>query len=530
MPSPSIHFSEDHEEFRRTARKFLEQEVAPHADAWEEAGRIPRSIFRKLGELGFLGICFPEAYGGSEADIFFALAFVEELPRSMMGGFCGAVTVQQFMATQHIYKFGSEPLKQRFLVPSIEGRKVGALAVTEPDTGSDVAAIRTRALRDGDSYLVNGAKTFITNGADGDFYTLAVKTSPEAGSGGISLLVVEADSPGVTVARRLKKLGLKSSDTAELAFEDVRVPAANLVGQENMGFYYLMEAFQLERLISAAISVGSCDVCIEQALRYMKERQVFGRPLTRFQVLTHRIADLATEVEAARQLCYQAAWMLENGLQPVRECSMAKLLASELSVKVSNGCLQAFGGYGYMEEYPLARFYRDARSGTIVAGSSEIMREIIARIMFEGAAPPKVAQRPEPPQEQSDAPAAPTPEQSPEQAAQADEPVTVAALFGSLAARMRKERTAGWTACFHYRIAGCEQPEWTVRIDDDSCTVHEGLQGQPDCLVELDEQTYLGIETGSVNPQVAFMMGGIKVSNIEQMMRYVKCFRPAFRA
>ena len=415
---------------------------------------------------------------------------------------------------------------------------MGALAVTEPDTGSDVAAIRTKAVLDGDHYIVNGSKTFITNGADGDFFTLAVKTTPDTGAGGISLLVVDADAPGVTVARRLKKLGLKSSDTAELAFEDVRVPVGNLVGQENMGFYYLMEAFQLERLISAVISVGSSDVCIEQTIEYMKERKVFGRPLTKFQVLNHRLADRASEVEAARQLTYQAAWMMEQGEQPVRECSMAKLFANEVAIKVSYDCMQVFGGYGYMEEYPLARFYRDMRAGTIVAGTSEIMREIISRVMIEGTAPTKVAQRPKPAKSAKstkNAPAKPAAaavaeeslEPEPEES---DEPVTVESLFGSLASRMRPERTEGWKTCFHYKIAGSDTPEWTVQVEGASCTVTQGLEGEADCVVEMDEETYLGVETGAVNPQVAFMMGKVTVSNINEMMRYIKCFRPVFKS
>jgi alkylation response protein AidB-like acyl-CoA dehydrogenase/putative sterol carrier protein len=524
---PSIHFTEEHDEFRRTVRKFIEKEVAPHADEWEEKGGVPREIFRRMGELGFLGINFPERYGGVEADLFFAVAFIEELPRSMMGGFCAAVTVQQFMATQHIYKFGSEELKQRYVVPSIAGAKVGALAVTEPDTGSDVAAIRTKAVRDGDEYVVNGAKTFITNGAEGDFFTLAVKTAPAAGAAGISLLAVDADLPGVTVARRLKKLGLKSSDTAELVFEDVRVPVSNLIGQEDMGFYYLMEAFQLERLVSAAISVGSCDVCIEKTLEYMKERTVFSRPLTKFQVLTHRMAQMATEVEAARQLTHQATWLLEKGLQAVRECSMAKLYATEVNNRVADACLQTYGGWGYMEEYPMARFFRDARSSTIVAGSSEVMREIISRIMIGGAAPAKVVDRPKTtPSAKHPEPSA-VPESEPEPEPEPSAPATVESLFGSLPSRHRSDRTEGWTTRFHYKIAGAASPEWTVSIDGTSCTVSQGLEGEADCLVEMDEETYLGVETGQLNPQVAFMMGKVKVSNIGEMMKYIKAFRPA---
>lgn len=521
----SIYFTEEHDAFRAQVRRFVETEVAPHADAWEETGRIPREIFRRMGELGLLGITFPERYGGTEGDVFFAIAFIEELPRALLGGFCASVGVQQFMATQHIYKFGSEELRQRYLVPSIAGRMVGALAVSEPDTGSDVSAIRTRAVRQGDVYVVNGAKTFITNGAEGDFYTLAVKTSPEAGAGGITLLAVDSDLPGITVARRLKKLGLHCSDTAELAFEDVEVPAAHAIGQENMGFYYLMEAFQLERLVSAVVSIGTCDVCLEKTLEYMRERKVFGKPLTRFQALTHRLAELAAEVEAARQLVYHAGWMLESGHQPVRECSMAKLVCGELANRVVDACLQCYGGYGFMEEYPMARALRDTRSGTIAGGTSEVMREILAKIMVEGAVPARVAERA---QAATPGPGAPVPGRGPAPAP-VEPPIerTVEGLFRSLPRRLRPEASEGWAARFHFVLAGAAAPEWTVVIEGGACTVERGRLGTPDCVVEMDEATYLGVETGQVNAQTAFMTGKVKVSNIGEMMRYVKAFRPA---
>jgi acyl-CoA dehydrogenase len=390
---PSIYFTEDHETFRASVRRFLEKEVAPHADAWEAAKRIPREIFVRMGELGFLGLAVSAEYGGAGGDLFHTLAFLEELARSRMGGFCAAVSVQQFMATQHIYRWGSEALKRRYLVPSVEGKMVGALAVTEPDAGSDVSAIRTRAEKKDDHWLVNGSKIFITNGADGSFCTLAAKTAPEFGVGGLSLLVVDLDLPGVRVARRLEKMGWHCGDTAELAFEDVKVPLDRLIGDENMGFYYLMEAFQLERLCGAGMAVGSAQLCVEETLAYMRERKAFGRPLTKFQVLAHRIAELATQIQAARQLTYHAAWLQEHGHAAVRECSMAKLFATEMSKRVADECLQCLGGFGFMEEYPLARFYRDARAGTIVAGTSEIMREIIARILVDEAEPPPVAAR-----------------------------------------------------------------------------------------------------------------------------------------
>ena len=380
---PSVYFTPDHEMFRASVRRFVEHEVAPHAEQWESERRIPREIFRRMGELGLLGILFPPDVGGAGGDLFHAVAFLEELPRSRMGGFCAAVSVQQFMATRHIWNHGSAEQKRRWVVPSIEGRAVGALAVTEPDAGSDVAALRTRAERRDGGWVVRGAKTFITNGADGTFFTLAAKTAPDRGARGISLFVVPADAPGVRVARRLEKLGWHCGDTAELSFDDVRLPADALIGEENAGFGYLMEAFQLERLCSAAIAVGSAIVCIEETTAYARDRKAFGRPIVEFQAIRHRLADLATAVEAARQLTLHAAWLLQNGHPAVRECSMAKLFATETAKRVADECLQCYGGYGLMEEYPAARFFRDARPNTIVAGTSEIMREIIARRMLE---------------------------------------------------------------------------------------------------------------------------------------------------
>jgi alkylation response protein AidB-like acyl-CoA dehydrogenase/putative sterol carrier protein len=541
----SIYFTQEHEAFRRSVRRFVTEEVAPHAEAWEQEGRIPRGIFRRMGELGFLGILHPEAHGGQEGDLFFAIAFLEELPRSLMGGFCASVSVQQFMATAHIAANGSEDLKRRYLAPSIAGAKVGALAITEPDTGSDVASIRTRARRDGDHFVVNGAKTFITNGADGDFFTLAVRTgSAEDGAAGISLLAVDADAPGVRVARRLRKLGWHSSDTAELSFEEVRVPAGHLIGEENSGFYQIMEAFALERLCGAAISIGSSVVALDFTRRYMAQRKAFGRPLDRFQVLRHRMADLYAELEASRQLTYHAAWLRREGRPAVLESSMAKLMATELGKKVADECLQFFGGYGFMEEYPAARFYRDARAATIAAGTSEIMREIIIRLALdqgspqeEGAAPaaraPRQTAHPEPLRpagagQQAPAPPEPSPCAPPAGDAPAppEPPRTVEALMRSLPARLRPGKTDGWRSLFHYSIQGAASPEWTVRIDGESVSVSEGLDGEPDCRVEMKEATYLGIETGTLNPQSAFMMGKVKVSNLAEMMRFIQAFRP----
>jgi alkylation response protein AidB-like acyl-CoA dehydrogenase len=379
----SIYFSDEHAAFRREVRRFVTREIAPQADAWEDARRIPRGAFRRLGELGYLGIIVPEEYGGSGADLFYAVTFLEELPRSLMGGFCAAVAVQQFMATPHLLRDGTEAQKQRYVAPSVTGEKIGALAITEPDCGSDVAALRTTAVRDGEVYVVNGSKTFITNGADGNFYTLAVRTGATPGAAGLSLLVVDADTPGVRVGRRLEKLGWHASDTAELVFEHARVPVSQRIGEEGSGFRQIMQAFPLERLVSATIAVGTAEVTLETTLAYMSSRQAFGKPLTRFQALRHRLADLAAELEAARQLTYHVAWLIDRDAPANREASMAKLVATELGKRVADECLQFFGGYGVMEEYPAARFFRDARIASITGGTSEIMREIIARSMIE---------------------------------------------------------------------------------------------------------------------------------------------------
>jgi len=384
----SIYFGEEHESFRRAVRQFLEAEVAPQARDWEEARRVPREVFRRMGDLGFLGILFPAELGGTGASIFHALAFLEELPRSLMGGFVAAVSVQQFIATGAIHLHGTPEQKRRWLAPSIAGTMVGAIAISEPDTGSDVAAIRTTARREGGSWVLDGAKTWITNGVEGDFVVVACRTDRDAGAGGLSLIVVEADTPGFTRSK-LKKMGWHSSDTGELVFENARVPLGNLVGGENEGFYLIMETFVLERLVTAATAVGSIRLALEETRRYVLSREAFGRPIGRFQAIRHRLADLYAEAEAAAQLVYHAAWLHERGENPVAEACMAKLLATELSKRTADECLQFFGAFGTVEEYPIERLFRDARFGTIVAGTSEIMREVIAKVAIDGVVFPK---------------------------------------------------------------------------------------------------------------------------------------------
>ena len=379
----SIYFGEEHESLRRSVREFLEGEVAPRAREWEEARRIPRDVFRRMGDLGFLGILVPEELGGASGSVFHAIALLEELPRSRMGGFVAAVSVQQFIATGAIALHGTEEQKRRWIAPSVAGTKVGAIAISEPDTGSDVAAIRTTARREGDSWVIDGAKTWITNGVEGDFVVVACRTAADAGADGISLVVVEADTPGFSRSR-LRKMGWHCSDTAELTFTDVRVPLGNLVGAENEGFSLIMETFVLERLVTAATSVGSARLALEETRRYVLSREAFGRLIGEFQAIRHRLADLHAEVEAAAQLVYHTAWLYERGMNPVAEACMAKLLATELSKRTADECLQFFGGYGTVEEYPMERFFRDARFGTIVAGTSEIMREVIAKSVVDG--------------------------------------------------------------------------------------------------------------------------------------------------
>ncbi len=378
----SQYFTEDHKIFRESLRQFFEKEVIPHLDSWEEERRIPREIFKRMGELGYLGINFPEDFGGMEADFWYTVVFLEEISKIGNAGFSSAVSVHEYMAINHIERAGTPELKQQYLVPAIKGEKVAALGVSEPSGGSDVAAMLTKAEKDGDFYVINGSKTFITNGTYGDFITLACKTNPQAAAGGISLIVVDLNSPGVT-RTKLNKMGWHSSDTAEISFDNVRVPVTNLIGRENAGFYYIMESFQLERLVASVMAVAGAQAVIDMTLRYIHERETFNRKLAKYQVIRHAMADLLTEVEMARQMVYNTCWLHTQGEVVVKEVSMAKLFTSELANKVTDKCLQFFGGYGYMEDYPICRAYRDVRVGTIAGGASEIMREIIAKMAVD---------------------------------------------------------------------------------------------------------------------------------------------------
>lgn len=372
-------FGEEHEAFRRTVRAVVEKELLPHAREWEEAEEFPLSVFRRFGELGFLGLKYPEEYGGTDAGCLFEAVLIEELGRCGSGGVAAGLGAQFTISTGPIHLYGTDEQKRRFLTPAIKGEKIGALAITEPDAGSDVAGIRTTARREGAHYVVNGSKIYITNGVRADFVVTAVKTDPAAGHKGLSMLIIERGTPGFSVGRKLKKLGWRASDTAELVFEDCRVPAANLLGQERNGFYQIMGNFQWERLSLALGAIGAADDILTNAMRYVKERKAFGRPVSDFQVVRHRLAEMATELEAARQLTYHALRLHADGEFAIAQTSMAKKLATELCCKIADASLQLHGGAGYMMEYDIQRHWRDARLGPIGGGTSEIMNEIIAK-------------------------------------------------------------------------------------------------------------------------------------------------------
>jgi len=372
-------YGEEHEAFRRTVRAVVDKELRPRARDWEQAGEFPKELFRRFGELGFLGLKYPEQYGGSDAGFLFEAVLLEELGRCGSGGVAAGLAAQFVIATGPIHLFGTEDQKRRFLAPAIQGEKIGALGITEPDAGSDVAGLRTTARRDGDHYVVNGSKTYITNGVRADFVVTAVKTDSTKGHKGLSLLVIERGTPGFTVSRRLEKLGWRTSDTGELSFEDCRVPAANLLGDEGQGFYEIMGNFQWERLSLALGAVGSAADIFEQAMSFVQNRRAFGRPVADFQVVKHRLAEMATDLEAARQLTYHALRLHAAGEHALAQTSMAKKLATEMCCRLADQALQLHGGAGYMMEYDIQRHWRDARLGPIGGGTSEIMNEIIAK-------------------------------------------------------------------------------------------------------------------------------------------------------
>lgn len=505
----------------------------PHVEKWEEEEHIPKDIWKKMGDLGFLGINFPEEFGGTSNDFFYSVILLDELTRGGCAGFPAAHGVHQYMATAHILKAGSKELKQKYLPGSVNGTLLGALAISEPNAGSDVANISTTAVRQGDHYIINGQKTFITNGVYGDFVTVACKTKPDAGYSGMSLIVVDQGLPGFTT-RKLKKIGWKSSDTGELFFENVKVPVSNLVGEENQGFYYIMESFQLERLVAGVSAVYGAEHALEVTLKYISEREAFGRPVNKFQAIRHRLVDLATEIEAAKQLTLYAAWLYDKGQMAVKECSMVKLLNTELAKKSADICLQCFGGYGYMEEYPIARMYRDARVGTIVGGTSEIMREILAKLMIDDVKYNSAYGTMEKPMNEGmpDSPKADRHDKketsftNPNKTATTmnGKPEKASEIVKSLPSRFKADKADGFDAVFHFDIAGPNGGQYTVTVKDKTCAVADGHQGEATCKVTTQDTVYEDVELGRTNPQMAVMMGKIKINNIGAMMRFAGLF------
>ena len=372
-----LFFTEEHELFRESLRDFFKVEVNPYLDEWEAQGKIDRSIYRKMGEMGFLGVEVVETYGGAGLDFLYTTVLCEEMGRTGSYGFSTAISAHVYLAMNYLIHAGSSFIKEKYLVPSVKGELVGSLSMTEPGAGSDVKGIRTTAKLEGDHYIVNGSKTFISNGYYGDYTVAAVVTE-----NGLSMLVMDLDAEGVSKTK-LDKVGIRSSDTAELAFDNVRVPKENLLGDEGKGFYYMMESLQVERLTGAQFSMGVMDYMMEITLRYISERKAFGKSIDRYQVLRHHIAEMATEIEAYKSLLYQTSYQLAQGKSVVKQCSMLKYKTADLLNEVAYKCLQMFGGYGFMEEYPIGRIYRDVRVGPIYGGTSEIMKEVIAKMVID---------------------------------------------------------------------------------------------------------------------------------------------------
>jgi alkylation response protein AidB-like acyl-CoA dehydrogenase len=381
-------FTEEHEELRAFARKFVESELAPHAADWEREGEFPNWVFKRMGDFGLLGLRYPPEYGGQGGDWGHSIVLAEEMARCGSGSVGMAIGVQSEMATPPILRFGTEEQKQRYLVPAIRGEKIACLGITEPGAGSDVASIETTSVRDGEDWVINGRKTFITNGARADFCLLVTRTDKVSGYDGFSLFLVDTELPGFGVSRKLDKLGMRASDTAELVLDDVRVPGDALLGTEGKGFYQIMWELQGERLIGVAGAVAGAWLALERTVEYAKERRAFGRPIGSFQAIRHKVATMATELEAARQLTYDVAVRWERGEYPVKEISMAKLYAGVVANRVINECLQIHGGYGYTTDLWVERAWRDARLIRIGGGTDEIMREVISKLMgVEGGQP-----------------------------------------------------------------------------------------------------------------------------------------------
>ena len=378
----SMYFTEEHQMFRESLKDFLQKEVVPHIEKWEKDGTVERFIWKKFGDMGFFGLAYPEEYGGLNLDLFYTVIFLEELQKINSGGFAANMWAHAYLAMTHVNKEGNHDIKQKYLAPSIAGDKIGCLCITEPFGGSDVAGMRTTAIKKGDSYVINGSKTFITNGVYSDYLVVAAKTDPDAGHNGMSIFIMDRDTPGIS-ATKLDKLGWRASDTAEIAFDNVTIPACNLMGEEGKGFPYIMQHFALERLIMGINSHARAEFALDYAKQYMSERTAFGKTINKFQALRHRFAELYADMEICREFNYSVAYRLDKGEYVVKQATMSKLKSTKMADEVIYDCLQFLGGYGYMEEYPMARLLRDSRLGPIGGGTSEILREILAKMILD---------------------------------------------------------------------------------------------------------------------------------------------------
>ena len=377
------YFTEEHNLFREGFRTFLQTEVVPHLDEWEKTGTIPREIWPKFGQMGYFGIRYPEEYGGLDLDMFYLVIWLEEMQRINSGGFAAAMWAHNYLAMTHLLKEGSEEIKKKYLTASIAGEMIGCLCISEPFGGSDVGAMRTFAKKEGDEYVLNGSKTFITNGIYSDYLVVIAKMEVENKPKAMGVFLVDRDTPGLS-SSKLDKLGWRASDTGEIAFDNVRIPASNLMGEPGKGFYYVMQHFALERLIMGVNAHARAEYALEYTAQYMSERTAFGKTIDKFQALRHRMSEMYTEVEIIKAFNYQVAANLDKGVYVVKEACMSKLQSTKVADEVIYSCLQHLGGYGYMEEYPLARMSRDSRLGPIGGGTSEILKEVIAKMILDG--------------------------------------------------------------------------------------------------------------------------------------------------
>jgi alkylation response protein AidB-like acyl-CoA dehydrogenase len=375
------YFDSHHDELRQSVRRFVETELAPHAQEWEDEAYFADWVFPRMGELGFLGLHYPTEYGGQGGDYFCSVVLSEEMARARCGGLGMAVAVQTDMATPPILKFGTEEQKQRYLVPAIKGEKVACLGITEPNAGSDVQNVQTWAKPDGDDWIINGSKIFITNGIRADFITLVARTDRGRGFEGVTLFVVDTNTPGFVRSRKLDKVGMIASDTAELAFEDMRVPGDAVLGEVGQGFYNIMWELQGERMIGAAGAIAGAQLTFDATLEYAKQRMAFGKPIGQQQVIKHMLVDMATKIDVAREYNYSVAKRFGEGEYPVKEISIAKLVSGQVAHEIADTAMQIWGGAGYMADNPVQRAWRDTRLIRIGAGTDEIMKEVIGKAL-----------------------------------------------------------------------------------------------------------------------------------------------------